>query len=89
MYYTPYTHQNPYYANVPAHTYGSAAGYWAYPNDLAFNSYRSFYGDSREILKDYGSNPFVININEAAKQNSTYRTALWTGKSFAGYINES
>ena len=23
--------------------------------------------------------PFVININEATKQNNTYRTAIWTG----------
>lgn len=28
---------------------------------------------------DYGPNPFVININQASKQNNTYRTALWTG----------
>ncbi len=31
-------------------------------------------------LRDYGSRPFVVNIDQAAKQNSTYRTALWTGK---------
>jgi mannose-6-phosphate isomerase-like protein (cupin superfamily) len=30
-------------------------------------------------LRDYGPEPFVVNINEAAKQNNTYRTALWTG----------
>ncbi|GAA3323244.1 hypothetical protein GCM10020331_046330 [Ectobacillus funiculus] len=30
-------------------------------------------------LKDYGPEPFVVNINEAAKQNNTFRTALWTG----------
>jgi mannose-6-phosphate isomerase-like protein (cupin superfamily)/predicted heme/steroid binding protein len=30
-------------------------------------------------LKDYGPEPFVINIDEATKQNDTYRTALWTG----------
>ena len=32
------------------------------------------------MLKDYGPEPFVVNINQAAKQNNTYRTALWTGK---------
>lgn len=32
------------------------------------------------VAKDYGRKPFVININEAAKHNNTYRTALWTGK---------
>jgi mannose-6-phosphate isomerase-like protein (cupin superfamily) len=30
-------------------------------------------------LKDYGPEPFVINIEEATNQNNTYRTALWTG----------
>jgi mannose-6-phosphate isomerase-like protein (cupin superfamily)/rubrerythrin len=30
-------------------------------------------------LKDYGPKPYVININEASKENRTYRTALWTG----------
>ncbi len=31
------------------------------------------------VIKDYGPEPFVININQAAKQNNTFRTALWTG----------
>ncbi|WZL71978.1 cupin domain-containing protein [Clostridiaceae bacterium 35-E11] len=30
-------------------------------------------------LKDYGSNPFVVNIEKATKQNNNFRTALWTG----------
>jgi mannose-6-phosphate isomerase-like protein (cupin superfamily) len=30
-------------------------------------------------LKDYGPEPFVIDINEATKRNDTFRTALWTG----------
>ena len=30
-------------------------------------------------LKDYGPEPFVVNIEKATKQNNTYRTALWTG----------
>lgn len=33
----------------------------------------------RITLQDYGSQPFVVDIEEAAKQNNTYRTALWTG----------
>lgn len=32
--------------------------------------------------KDYGLQPFVVNIEKAAKQNNNYRTALWTGKHF-------
>ncbi|WP_018248772.1 cupin domain-containing protein [Orenia marismortui] len=31
-------------------------------------------------LKDYGPCPFVINIEEATKQNNYYRIALWTGE---------
>lgn len=31
-------------------------------------------------VMDYGPNPFMININEAAKRNNSYRTALWTGE---------
>lgn len=31
-------------------------------------------------LRDYGPEPFVINIEEAAKQNNYFRLALWTGR---------
>lgn len=31
------------------------------------------------LFKDYGSDPFVINIDQATKQNNMFRTALWTG----------
>ena len=31
-------------------------------------------------LKDYGPEPFAVNIEEAAEQNNTFRTALWTGR---------
>lgn len=30
-------------------------------------------------IKDYGDDPFVIDIEKATKQNNTFRTALWTG----------
>lgn len=30
-------------------------------------------------LKDYGPEPYVVDIEEATKQNNTFRTALWTG----------
>ncbi|WP_156337123.1 cupin domain-containing protein [Paenibacillus dakarensis] len=35
-----------------------------------------------EARKDFGPNPFVINIEDAAEENRNYRTALWTGKYF-------
>jgi mannose-6-phosphate isomerase-like protein (cupin superfamily) len=31
------------------------------------------------VLKDYGPQPLVLNIDKATKQNNTFRTALWTG----------
>ena len=30
-------------------------------------------------LRDYGPNPFVINIVEATRENTNFRLALWTG----------
>ena len=31
-------------------------------------------------IKDYGPEPFAVDIEEATLQNNTFRTALWTGK---------
>ena len=45
-----------------------------YPNNY-YNQYNRMY---ENILKDYGPNPFVINIEETTKENNTFRTALWT-----------
>jgi len=77
MYYYPYTYQQqnqyPYYVNPPMYNYGRQP-YWIYPNEIE-HEYRL--GSIQ--LTDYGPNPFVVNINEATKQNNTYRTALWTG----------
>ena len=62
--------------------------FWGYPQMQNMNPY-SFWGNSpvynqgfqRPLpqLKDYGPNPFVINIDEATDENNTFRTALWTG----------
>ncbi len=30
-------------------------------------------------LKDYGPNPYVVDIDKATKQNTNFRTTLWTG----------
>jgi len=38
------------------------------------NAWRQFYR-----LKDYGPEPFVINIEKATKRNDNFRTVLWTG----------
>ncbi|QWH03925.1 cupin domain-containing protein (plasmid) [Bacillus mycoides] len=86
MYYIPfmYRYQYPYYTNVPMYNYGRQSVYWTFPNEIEYTNRFDFFrfsnGDGSISLKDYGSEPFVVNINEAAKQNNTYRTALWTGK---------
>ncbi len=46
-------------------------------NDYIFNPRPP---KQRTKLKDYGPCPFVINIEEATKQNDYYRIALWTGE---------
>nr|WP_230202559.1 cupin domain-containing protein [Paenibacillus ihumii] len=35
-----------------------------------------------QVIRDYGPNPFVVNIEQVTEQNNTYRTALWTGNHF-------
>ena len=70
MYYHPYMYQCPHCTNARMYNYGGPSSYCTYP------------GYTRQwhmILKDYGPNPFTININEATKQNKTFRTALWSG----------
>ncbi|MNI42712.1 Cupin domain protein [compost metagenome] len=50
--------------------------------------YPTYYIDERSSsgheqgLKDYGRQPFVVNIEQVTKQNNTYRTAIWTGEHF-------
>ncbi|MEG0260365.1 MAG: cupin domain-containing protein [Lysinibacillus sp.] len=68
MCFIPNMYQQYAYNNVPVCNHCGQFGYWTYPN-----------GAARIPLKDYGPKPFVVNINEASKQNCTYRTALWTG----------
>ena len=31
-------------------------------------------------IRDYGPEPLVVNLDAAARRNSTFRTALWTGE---------
>lgn len=62
--------------------------FWTFPQIQNMNPY-SFWGNTSMYnqgfqrplpqLKDYGPNPFVINIENATDQNNNFRTALWTG----------
>lgn len=79
MYRNPYFYNNPMinpdYMNM-------------YPDQYPYNHEDSIYNpwylqypssDGFIELRDYGPNPFVMNINEATLQNDAYRTTLWTG----------
>ena len=81
MYFVPYKnqypYQYPYYVNVPMINYARQSNYWNYPDEIYANRFDTFRlpnGDENSLLTDYGPNPFVVNINEATKQNNTYRT---------------
>jgi mannose-6-phosphate isomerase-like protein (cupin superfamily) len=86
MYYDPYMYswqyQYPYYRNAQMNHHGRQPIYRTFPNEVGYaNGFYSYRSSNGHIsLRDYGSNPFVVNINEATKQNDTFRTALWTGE---------
>lgn len=61
--------------------YDDVYGYINYYN-MDYNRMNPYY------IKDYGAEPFVININEITKQNKNFRTALWTGQHLQITYNE-
>ncbi|MFJ6413980.1 cupin domain-containing protein [Terribacillus saccharophilus] len=78
MYY-PYNQLNPNYG-----------GYSYNPNSRnsvnVFNQHQMMYPTGYNLtqgyysqVQDYGKQPFVFNINEATKNNNTFRSAVWTG----------
>lgn len=60
------------YGQTPHHDYNKAPGKtpacFPPPDECFIN------------LKDYGPEPFVINIEKATEYNNNFRTALWTGE---------
>lgn len=79
MYYIPAMYPYPYYANaLPYHPYFLARNPMY---KTALGNYEVLSNEEGGVpLKDYGTKPFVVNIEKAAEQNNTFRTALWTGK---------
>lgn len=41
---------------------------------------RNRYGNRIPLIRDYGDEPLIVNIDRLTKINPNYRTALWTGK---------
>lgn len=74
----------PYNYNPQDYDQGFSTQYYPYTYNMEddWNTEEWRYSDNGNYieLRDYGPNPFVININEATKQNDNFRTALWTGK---------
>lgn len=84
MYNTWEAYPCPYYINPPMYTPYITNQYTPFTDKMEYNSrYDSLQPaeDHRIIhLKDYGPEPFVVNIDEVTKQNNAFRTTLWTGK---------
>ena len=77
---------SPYY-NAPIYGPGyntyDPYNYYQYPYGFNMQNYNPMtvsnqYGHQIQ-LTDYGPAPFSVNIEQATKQNTNFRTALWTG----------
>lgn len=87
MYYVPYMYPYHYYVNyyvnVPMYNYGRQPVHRSFTDKVEhtkrYGYLQSLNEEGSIEFKDYGSQPFVVNIEKAAKQNRTFRTALWTG----------
>lgn len=81
------TYPSRYYTNIPRYNQNLMRQFNAQYNssnddmeyDKRYDSSLSSNTTGTIVLKDYGPEPFVFNINKATKQNNTFRTALWTG----------
>lgn len=69
MYYSPYVYY-PYIPSVPMYPR------MQHPNHFI----QGFRMETNPMMKDYGGQPFVLNIDEATVRNTTFRTAIWTGE---------
>ncbi|WP_028560802.1 cupin domain-containing protein [Paenibacillus pinihumi] len=79
----PYPSQQPLYSNNQLKGYSGRPVYWVYDHELGplnrSEQQQSSKNASPIVLKDYGPEPFTVNIKEATEENNTFRTALWTG----------
>ncbi|MEK0291456.1 cupin domain-containing protein [Caldifermentibacillus hisashii] len=76
-YYVSYCCPSPYYVNVPINSYRALHFYGTDSNgNPQFQAQRV---NNQTSIRDYGPEPFVVDIEEVTKQNNTFRTALWTG----------
>lgn len=77
---------SPYY--VPIHNQGHVGNSYYMPAPNAYVNHsnqfaphtNAYQNHPNQSIVDQGKKPFVVNIRQAAKQNSTFRTAIWSGK---------
>lgn len=69
----PYHMNNPMYHDNFNMQY--AAPYNPYQDNRDYDTEYEYF----EFTKDYGPEPFVVNIEDATIMNRSFRTALWTG----------
>lgn len=80
-----YSH-HPYYGGAQWPNTVPYGGYYptwpAYGNPYGFGGSGGGWPDGRQRpdLRDNGGNPHVINMEEAAKRNTDFRRAIWTGR---------
>ncbi|WP_409367285.1 cupin domain-containing protein [Lysinibacillus sp. 38-6] len=72
MYYVPY------YVNAPMYSYGNQPNHLPASQAVVLPN-QAGYGHNNQMTTDFGQQPFVVNMAQAAKLNNTYRTAIWTG----------
>lgn len=53
--------------------------YYKPPRGPFSNVAQQYPFDYMYMVKDYGPNPVVVNIEEVTEQNNMFRTTLWTG----------
>jgi len=73
MYMYPSYYPSFYWGNMMPYNYTYIGGNPFYPVS-------PFMDIERQGLRDYGGEPFVINIEKATEENRNFRRALWTGK---------
>ena len=75
MYYMNQGYPCPNFVNAPNNSF-----YGMFPCTYLLNAptYNQYLNNMN--LKDYGPEPFVVDIRNAAIQNNNFRIALWTGK---------
>lgn len=79
--FTPFiSYPCPYFVNMPFYSDDFNYDDSYYMRSESRPDYSGQYQNEGLIeLKDYGSKPFVVDIEKATKQNNNFRLALWTG----------